>query len=126
MKKLLLICLALSLLLFVVALASADSKDETVKGWVSDSKCGAKGMSAEHAACAKKCVAGGEKLVIVSEDGKKMLTVDNPDALAGHEGHNISVKGHVTGDSIHVEGDTVKMLAQKGDKKDSKMDDMHK
>jgi hypothetical protein len=34
--------------------------------------------------------------------------VDNPEALAGHEGHHVAVTGHVKGDSVHVE--SVKML----------------
>ena len=45
MKKLLLLCLAVSLLLFMVGLAMA--ADSTVNGYVSDSMCGAKGASAE-------------------------------------------------------------------------------
>jgi hypothetical protein len=36
------------------------------------------------------------------------LTVANPDALTGHEGHHVAVTGEVTGESIHV--DSVKML----------------
>ena len=102
MKKLLLICLALSLIVFMVAIASADDKAETVKGWVSDTKCGAKGNSEAHAACTKKCVEAGAKLAIVTDDGK-VLAVDNQDAVKGHEGHHVAVDGHVSGESIHVE-----------------------
>jgi hypothetical protein len=102
MKKLLLICLALSLIVFMVAIASADDKAETVKGWVSDTKCGAKGNAEAHAACAKKCAEAGAKLAIVTDDGK-VLAVDNQDAVKGHEGHHVAVDGHVSGDSIHVE-----------------------
>ena len=39
---------------------------------------------------------------------QKVLNVDNPEALKGHEGHHVAVTGHITGDSIHVE--SVKML----------------
>jgi hypothetical protein len=102
MKKLLLIFLALSVVFMMVAMASADDKADTVKGFVSDTKCGAKGNSEAHADCTKKCVAAGAKLAIVTDDGK-VLTVDNGDALKGHEGHHVSVDGHVKGDSIHVE-----------------------
>jgi hypothetical protein len=46
--------------------------------------------------------------VVVTDADQKVLTVDNPDALKGHEGHHVAVTGSVAGDSIHV--DSVKML----------------
>jgi hypothetical protein len=46
--------------------------------------------------------------VIVTDKDQKVLMVDNPDALKGHEGHHIAVMGSVKGDSIHV--DSMKML----------------
>ena len=45
---------------------------------------------------------------MVTDKGQKVLSVDNPDALKGHEGHHVAVTGHVANDSIHVE--SVKML----------------
>ena len=74
----------------------------------SDSKCGAKGANARAEACTKKCLAAGAKMVVVTDGDQKVLTVDNPDALKGHEGHHVAVTGSVAGDSIHV--DSVKML----------------
>ncbi|HZQ67274.1 MAG TPA: hypothetical protein VFA68_02045 [Terriglobales bacterium] len=103
MKK---ISLVLVSLFFLAALASA-ADTQTIKGYVSDSKCGAKGANEKHAACTKKCVSAGEKLVVVTDGDNKVLAVDNPDALTGHEGHHVTVTGAVTGDSIHV--DSVKM-----------------
>jgi hypothetical protein len=111
MKKLLLVFVVLSVLfLLVIPAAVADDmgKSQTVNGWVSDSKCGAKGANAAAAQCTKKCLDAGAKPVVVTDDDQKILNVDNPDALKGHEGHHVSVTGHVTGDSIHVE--SVKML----------------
>ena len=110
MKKLLVLGLLLSLVLLVVGMAVAadEGKAETVNGWVSDSQCGAKGANAGAEACTKKCLAGGAKMVVVTDSDQKVLTVDNPDALKGHEGHHIAVTGHVNGDSIHVE--SAKML----------------
>ena len=105
MRKLFFFCLVLSLLALAVAAFAADNS--TVNGWVSDSKCGAKGMSASHAGCTEKCIAAGAKMVVVTDD-KKVLTVDNPDSLKGHEGHHVAVTGQVNGDSVHV--DSVKML----------------
>jgi len=109
MKKLLLLCVVLSLLFFVVSAVAGDmSKPATVNGWVSDSQCGVKGANAAGADCTKKCLEKGAKMVFVTDEGQKVLTVDNPDALKGHEGHHIAVTGHVSSDSIHVE--SAKML----------------
>jgi hypothetical protein len=101
-----LVCALFSMFFLMIATVwAADDmgKSETVKGWVSDSMCGAKGAAASHEACAKKCLGKGAKMVVVTDDDKKVLTVDNPDALKDHVGHHVSVTGEVTGDSIHVD-----------------------
>ena len=65
MKKVLLICLAVCFVLALSALAFDDmGKSSTVNGWVSDSKCGAKGANASAAACTKKCLEGGANMVM--------------------------------------------------------------
>jgi hypothetical protein len=106
MKKLSLLSLAVSLLFMAALAIAADST--TVNGTVSDSMCGAKGASTTHAACMNKCLGKGAKAVIVTDGEQKVLMVDNPDALKGHEGHHVAVSGQVSGDSIHV--DSVTML----------------
>jgi len=97
---------------FVFALAAWAfddmGKSATVNGWVVDDKCGAKGANAGGEACTKKCLAAGAKMVIVTDKDQKVLAIDNPDALKGHEGHHIAATGAVKGDSIHVE--SAKML----------------
>jgi hypothetical protein len=108
MKKVLLICLGLAVLFFMIVSVSAAADKTTVNGWVSDSKCGVKGANAGAAACTKKCIDGGAKAVVVTDSDQKILSVDNPEALKGHEGHHVAVTGVVTGDSVHV--DSVKML----------------
>ncbi|MGH9512874.1 MAG: hypothetical protein ACRD2U_12140 [Terriglobales bacterium] len=108
MKKIFLACASLSLLCFALAGVSAGADQTTVKGWVSDSVCGVKGAKPGHEACTKKCLSKGAKMVVVSDDDQKVLTVDNPDALKGHEGHHVAVMGEVSGDSIHV--DSAEML----------------
>jgi len=105
MRKLLLFTLSLAVMFMFVGVSfAADST--TVNGYVADSKCGAKGKT--NAECTKKCLQSGAKMVVVTDQTDKVLTVDNPDALAGHEGHHVAVTGTVNGDSIHV--DSVKML----------------
>ena len=81
---------------------------QTVNGWITDSKCGAKGANAAAEACTKKCLAAGAKAVVVTDGDQKVLEVENPDAIKGHEGHHVAVTGHVDGDKIHV--DSLKML----------------
>lgn len=109
MRKVLMICLAISFVSALSAMAFDDmGKSTTVKGWVADDKCGAKGANAGAEACTKKCLAAGAKMVVVTDGDQKILMVDNPDALKGHEGHHMAVTGSVKGDSIHV--DSMKML----------------
>jgi len=107
MRKLLLICLALCVIFMLVGVSFA-ADNTTVNGYVSDSKCGAKGANAKAAECTKKCIKEGAKMVVVTDGDQKVLTVDNPDKLTGHEGHHVAVTGTVSGDSIHV--DSVKMM----------------
>ena len=107
MRKLLLLLLAVALILLVASVSFA-SDAQTVKGWVSDSKCGVKGANAGAEACTKKCIAAGASPVVVTDKDQKVLTVDNPDALKDHYGHHVAVTGHIKGDTIHV--DSVTML----------------
>ena len=53
--------------------AVASPKDSSMDGWISDSKCGAKGANAAHAQCAKKCVESGEKPVLVTDKDQKVV-----------------------------------------------------
>ena len=109
MRKVLLICLAVCFVLALSALAFDDmGKSATVNGWVTDAKCGAKGANAGGEACTKKCVAAGEKMVIVTDGDSKVIAVENQDALKGHEGHHVTVTGSMGKDSIKVE--SVKMM----------------
>ena len=108
MKKVLISFAAVSVMFLMVAVASAADKTTTVNGYVSDSNCGVKGANASHAACMTKCLGKGAKAVIVTDSDQKIVNVDNPDVLKGHEGHHVAVTGQMTGDSIHVEN--VKML----------------
>jgi len=108
MKKILISFAAVSVMFLMVAVASAADKTTTVNGYVSDSNCGVKGANASHAACMTKCLGKGAKAVIVTDSDQKIVNVDNPDVLKGHEGHHVAVTGQMTGDSIHIEN--VKML----------------
>ncbi|MFZ0761628.1 MAG: hypothetical protein WAM69_16900 [Candidatus Sulfotelmatobacter sp.] len=109
MRRVLALCLAMCFVSALTAFAFDDmGKSATVNGWVTDSKCGAKGANANAEACTKKCLAAGAKMVIVTDGSDKVLVVDNPDALKEHVGHHVAVTGSETADSIHVL--SVKML----------------
>jgi len=109
MRKLVLLLLAGALIMSVASISFA-SDAQTVKGWVSNSKCGAKDASADGAACTKKCIKAGASAVVVSDTDQKVLTVDNPESVKDHYGHHVSATGKVDGDKIHV--DSVKMLKE--------------
>lgn len=98
MKKLALtmgVCLLLSM--------SALAKDSTMAGWISDNKCAAKGANAAHEGCAKKCIAAGEKPVLVTDADGKVVPIDNPDAVKDVLGKHVSVKGSMTpGGAVHI------------------------
>src|SRR5213078_740770 len=116
MKKLSSVGCVLFLVASLAVLAPAKSgapKDKWTKGWVSDSKCGAKGAGTGHEACAKKCLDGGEHVVFVDEYKQKVLNVDKPDALKDHIVHRVAVQGNIeeSAGTIHV--DKVNMIAQK-------------
>lgn len=92
----------LGLMLFAI-LAWAAPKEQSWSGWISDSKCGIKGASASHAACAKQCIAAGEKPVLVSDNDQKVLPIDNPDAVKGDIGQHVKVSGSLTqSGAVHV------------------------
>ena len=70
-------------------------------GWISDSKCGAKGASAEHKECAAKCVKGGAAAVFVMDS--KVMKIDDASKVEGYIGQKVTVTGSVDGDTIKVE-----------------------
>ena len=71
--------------LFAAALTMA--ADGTWTGYISDSKCGAKGA----------------KYVFVDDVGQKVYVVDAQDKVAAHAGHHVTVKGTVEGDTLKLE-----------------------
>jgi len=93
MKKILVVS-ALTALLATGVLA----KSPRWTGYVSDAKCGAK----VDAACAKKCIEAGEKVVFVNDSDKAVIPIANPEPLKGHEGHHVMVEGKLENNSLTV------------------------
>jgi hypothetical protein len=101
----------LGLLVFLAAAISlstaADNKTMTWTGWISDAHCGAKGMSADHKACALTCVTkNGSSWVFVNTADKKVIAIHNQDAINGEKnlGKEVKVTGHLLDDgSLQVD-----------------------
>ncbi len=86
-----------------LSLASTAALAETMTGWVADAMCAkdpASVSKADHAACAKKCVKGGEPTVFVV--GDKVYKVANADKLAPFIGDKVTVDGKLAGDTLTV------------------------
>jgi hypothetical protein len=101
---------AFGLLTVLVAILSfssfADDKAMTWTGWISDSHCGAKGMSADHKSCAQTCIKNGSQYVFVNSADKKVLMIKNQDAVNGEKnlGQEVKLTGHVNTDgSLQVD-----------------------
>ena len=94
MKKTVFVLGLVLALVLGVSLASAAPEKGSWTGFISDAKCGAKGAKAEHAGCAEKCIKGGSKAVLVTEDGT-VYEVANQDQVTAHAGHQVKVDGTV-------------------------------
>ena len=106
MKKRVLLVIGLYLCSMTVLAAA---KDMSWDGWISDSKCGAKGANAAHEACAKKCIGEGAKPVLVTDKDMKVIAIANPDKVMDHLAHHVQITGTMDADgAIHV--DKVSML----------------
>jgi hypothetical protein len=109
MSKRLLGCFAAGavLLLALSLTIVGQEQSQSLTGWISDSSCAAKGTVAAHKDCAIKCVKEkGAKWVFVNTPDKKVLAIENQDAVNQEKdlGQEVKVSGHVTKDgSLHVD-----------------------
>ena len=105
-----------SVLALLIALAGAALAADTVaqptgmKGWITDSFCGAKNANAAGAGCARDCYKKGAKLELVA-DGKTYQISDQKAAFE-HIGHEVVITGTLDKDTIKVD----KIEAAKKDK----------
>jgi hypothetical protein len=83
--------LILALLACTSLSALAADTPTRMKGYISDTKCGAThNTAAPDAKCVKKCIAGGGKPVLV-DTKKDVWTIDNPDAVTDDYGKAVTV-----------------------------------
>ncbi len=83
---------------------AADSTQ--VKGWISDSGCGAK-HAGSGAACVKGCIKSGKAPVFVDEEKKQVWAIDNPDAVKDFYGDHVTVTGTTDTDKMSVHIDSI-------------------
>jgi hypothetical protein len=97
----------LSLLIAVVclgAMTAGAANTSKIKGWISDSMCGAK-HAGSGASCVRKCIEGGMKPVFVDEAKKAVWTIDNPDAVKDFYGDHVTVTATAdeASKSVHID-----------------------
>jgi hypothetical protein len=95
MKKLMTICLALGLLMCSVAVTQDSMKQDNMAG-----------SSAKAVKVTGNISADGKSFV--DKDGKSW-TIQNPDAIKGHEGHHVTLTAHVYADKGEVHVMSLKM-----------------
>jgi len=88
---------AVSILIALLAIGVM-AKNQRWTGYVSDAKCGAK----VDAACAKKCIEAGEKVVFVNDGDNSVVQVANPDALKAFAGQHVLVEGKLENNALTV------------------------
>ena len=99
MKKALQLFVVLSLALLLL---SADGS-QTIYGYISCSACGAKGAANSHAECMEKCLAKGAEVVLVTDDtNKKIIRIDNPDAVSGHHAQRVALYGYFKDSGFYI------------------------
>lgn len=104
---------AAGMVLTLCAAALTFGADGSWTGYISDSKCGAKGAKEGQADCTTKCVKEhGAKYVFVNDADKKVYAIDDQDKVAAHSGHHVTVKGSVEGDTLKLSG--IDMAPAKG------------
>lgn len=103
MKRMFLVVTALGAFSAASAMAAGSTQ---IKGWISDSMCGAKhaGTGSE---CVKKCIDGGMKPVFVDESKKQVWTIDNPDAVKDFYGDHVTVKATSDAKNMSVHIDSI-------------------
>jgi hypothetical protein len=102
----------LSLLIAVVclgAMTAGAANTSKIKGWISDSMCGAK-HAGSGASCVRKCIEGGMKPVFVDEAKKAVWTIDNPDAVKDFYGDHVTVTATADEASKSVHIDSIEEL----------------
>ncbi len=101
MKKLLLIAFCCALVTSLTALAQETGKSDQMKDTMKTEKASTKAVSLSGKI-------GEDGKTFVDKDGKSW-TVSNPEAVKGHEGHEVTVKAHPNAEKTEIRVMSVKM-----------------
>jgi hypothetical protein len=103
------------LLTLLVAWLATTAYAASLTGWVSDENCGAAHVKPGRESCVEKCLRGGasvghpewapQRMVLVTDDGKTIWIVENPDALKGLAGRHVAVDA-----TLHSRTKSVRVL----------------
>ena len=94
-------------MVFAVGLSVAGqdtgAKSGSWSGVITNDMCGARDASAAKAECTLKCVKShGAKYALYNDADKKVYILEPQEKADGHAGHEVTVKGTLDGDTIHV------------------------
>ncbi len=106
MKKVLTLCLALTLLTGGIAIAQDTMKQDDMKA------------DSSKAVPVKGKISDDGKSFVSDKDGKSW-TIVNPEAVKGHEGHHVVLTAHVYADKGEVHVMSLKMAKSDSMKNDS-------
>lgn len=133
MKKLLGLSLSIVLAVPAIALAQSGSQSSgsqsgssadqgqygSQSGSQSSGQMGQSGsMGQSSASESVKGTVSQDGKTLVGDDGKSW-TIANPDAVKGHEGHHVVLKGSADATTNQIQVSSVKMMKEKGSKHES-------
>ena len=93
-------------LLSVFAFCAIGAMAADFTGTIMDTKCSTNEKMRDNAACAARCIKGGDPAVLVTSEGK-IYKIADQDKVVAHAGHKVTITGTADGDTIKVE--SVKM-----------------
>jgi hypothetical protein len=92
--------------LSVFAICAMSAMAADFSGTIMDTKCSTNKAMKDNAACAARCIKGGDPAVLVTDDGK-IYKIADQDKVVAHAGHKVTITGTADGDTLKVE--SVKM-----------------
>ena len=109
MKKLIFVTFGIASMMSLMAIAQETTKQDTVKqDSMTSSPSSTSTLSTNPMSISGKV--SGDGKTFVSDTDSKSWTVSNPEALKGHEGHQVTVSANVNADKNEVQVLSVKMI----------------
>ena len=109
MKKLIFVTFGIALMMSLMAIAQETTKQDTVKqDSITSSPTSTSTLSTNPMSISGKVSDDGK--TFVRDNDSKSWTVSNPEALKGHEGHQVTVSANVNADKNEVQVLSVKMI----------------